>query len=125
MCGKIRQKEFAKCGKIRYAYAMTEKAFVFRKFAEKRDEWMRRMIAVPNEELSSGAKIVAIRLALYMNEEKQRAFPSYAELAQKCGMSPAMVQRHTKILEEKNWIEVIRKRNFGNTYWLRFAWIPE
>lgn len=102
---------------------MNEKSFVFRKFAEKRDEWMRRMLAVPNERLSSGAKIVAVRLSLYMNEGKQRAFPSYQDLAEECGMSAAMVQRHTKVLEEAGWIEVIRKRNAGNTYWLHFPWL--
>lgn len=111
---------------------MTKKAFVFRTFAEQRDEWMRRMLKVPVSELSPGAKTVAIRLALYMNEKKQRAFPGYEELGVQCGMSARMVQTHTKRLEGKGgeegeiltqWLTIIRKRNTGNTYWLHYPWI--
>lgn len=91
-------------------------------FAQKRDEWMRRISCVPERDLASGAKLVGFRLTLYMNEWKRRAHPGYGELGSKCGMCARSVQTHTKALEKAGWIEVSRKRNVGNTYWLRYPW---
>lgn len=101
--------------------AKEKKAFIEWKFAQKRDEWMRRLSMVPQKEMSSGAKLVAFRLALYMNERQRRAFPTYEALGKACGMSGRMVQEHTMALGQ--WLEIERKRNRGNTYWLKYPFI--
>lgn len=119
---------FELCGIIRYAFGMTKETelpFIEWKFARKRDEWMRRLAAVPEKLMPSGAKLVAFRLSLYMHDKKRRAHPSYAALAVHCGMSERMVQQHTKKLEEAKWIEVSRRRNTGNRYWLKYPWMPD
>lgn len=97
--------------------------FIEWKFAQKRDEWMRRLSMVPQKEISSGAKLVAFRLALYMNERKRRAFPTYDALAVACGMSSRMVQEHTMALGD--WLDIQRKRNRGNAYWLKYPFLDD
>lgn len=99
------------------------KPFVEWKFARKRDEWMRRLSMVPQSKISSGAKIVAFRISLYMHDAKRRAHPTFPALAKACGMSERMVQEHTKTLSD--WIEVDRRRNKGNTYWLKYPFVDE
>lgn len=84
---------------------------------------MRRLAMVPQSKISSGAKLVAFRLSLYMHEYQRRSFPSYKALAKACGMSDRMVQEHTKTLED--WIEVERKRNKGNHYWLKYPFVDD
>lgn len=91
-------------------------------FAQKRDQWMRNLLKASKDEVPAGAKIVGIRLALYMHEGRQRAFPSYDELGIETDLSPRMVQVHTQTLEAKKWITAKRKRNSGNTYQLRYWW---
>lgn len=94
-------------------------------FAEKRDVWMRNLI---EHDLPSGAKVVGLRLALYMNEKKPYAFPSYDVLGRDCGLSARQVQSHVLRLEHgtkddfTHWITVKHVRNAGNTYWLRYWW---
>jgi len=99
--------------------------FIEWKFARKRDEWMRRLAATPEKVMPSGAKLVAFRLSLYMHDAKRRAHPSYDVLGADCGMSARMVQQHTKKLQEAHWIDVERRRNSGNVYWLRYPWMSE
>lgn len=91
-------------------------------FAQRRDQWMRNLLKADKEDVSAGAKNVGIRLALYMHEGKQYAFPSYDELGQETGLSARMVQVHTQTLEAQKWIRAKRKRNAGNTYELRYWW---
>ncbi len=102
-----------------------DKPFEEWKFARKRDEWMRRLASVPQSEISSGAKLVAFRLSLYMRERRRRAFPGYEELAACCGMSERIVQEHTKTVANAGWLDVERKRNQGNTYWLKYPFVQE
>jgi|UniRef100_A0A6H1ZC35 DNA-binding transcriptional ArsR family regulator len=103
---------------------MTKETKIFREwsFAQKRDEWMRRLASVPERDIASGAKLVGFRLTLYMHEWKRRAHPGYDQLGSDCGMGARVVQTHTKALEKAGWIEVRRRRNIGNTYWLRYPW---
>lgn len=100
-----------------------KKPFTEWKFAQKRDEWMRRLSVVPQKDISSGAKLVAFRLSLYMNEKKRRAFPTYEALGKACGMSARMVQEHTLALG--NWLDIQRKRNRGNAYWLKYPFVDD
>lgn len=100
--------------------AKEKKPFIEWTFAQKRDEWMRQLAAVPEKEISSGSKLVGFRLALYMREDQRRAFPSYDALGAACGMSARMVQTHALLLKEKKWLEVHRQRAKGNQYWLRY-----
>lgn len=100
--------------------AKEQKPFIEWTFAQKRDEWMRQLAKAPEREISSGAKLVGFRLALYMNEKKRRAFPSYDALGIACGMSARMVQTHVLRLSETKWLEVNRQRAKGNQYWLRY-----
>lgn len=100
----------------------TDKPFTEWKFARKRDEWMRRLSMVPQKTMPSGAKLVAFRVALYMQEKKRRAFPTYEALGKACGMSARMVQEHTMVLGD--WLEIERRRNKGNTYWLKYPFAP-
>lgn len=95
------------------------------KFAQKRDIWMRNLL---QSDLPSGAKVVGVRLALYMHEDQQHAFPSYDVLGKDCNLSARQVQTHVMRLERGNendltrWITVKHIRNTGNTYWLRYWW---
>lgn len=77
-------------------------------------------------DLPSGAKVVGIRLALYMNEHKQYAYPSHGELGQACGFSDRNVRAHIEKLEgddeNPKWLTIKHVRNTGNTYWLRYWW---
>lgn len=100
--------------------AKEKKPFIEWTFAQKRDEWMRRLAAVSQKEISSGAKLVGFRLALYMREGQRRAFPSYETLGSDCGMSDRMVQDHALLLHEKKWLDVNRQRAAGNQYRLRY-----
>lgn len=97
-----------------------QKPFIEWSFAQKRDEWMRRLSAVPEKQIPSGAKLVGFRLALYMRENQRRAFPSYDKLGEACGMSARMVQTHALLLSEQKWLEINRQRAKGNQYWLRY-----
>lgn len=104
------------------------------RFAQKRDVWMRNLL---RSDLPAGAKMVGLRLALYMNERKQWAHPSYDKLGLDCGgMTARQAQTNCMILEGRTetksgkplnsdglgWLKVEHKRNAGNTYWLRYWW---
>jgi hypothetical protein len=94
-------------------------------FAERRDLWMRNLLL---HDMPSGAKMVGVRLALYMHEDQQFAFPSYDRLGKDCGLSARQVQTHVRRLElgtsndHAHWITVKHVRNTGNAYWLRYWW---
>lgn len=96
------------------------KPFVEWSFAQKRDEWMRQLAAVPEKVIPSGQKLVGFRIALYMREGQRRAFPSYDALGIACGISARMVQTHALTLKEKGWLDVSQQRAKGNQYWLRY-----
>jgi hypothetical protein len=36
-----------------------------------------------------------------------------------------MVQIHTLKLQKAKWLDVQRRRNKGNTYWLRYPWTDD
>lgn len=90
-------------------------------FARKRDEWMRRLAAVPEREMPSGAKLIGFRLSLYMREDQRRAWPTMAALSDACGMSARVIQDHVTKLQKGRWLDVRRQRHKGNIYWLRYA----
>lgn len=91
-------------------------------FAAFRDTWMRNMAMLDVKSLSSGAKIVGFRLALYMHQGKQYAHPSYDDLATQTGMGVRIVQKHTFALEKVGFIFIDRRRNAGNFYFLDAFW---
>lgn len=91
-------------------------------FAAFRDVWIRNLAGMSVESISSGAKVVGIRLAMYMHKDQQYAYPSYLALSEACGMGERIVQKHTLALEEAGFIHVDRKRNTGNFYFLDAFW---
>lgn len=93
--------------------------FAERSFAFRRDVWMRNLA---KSDLPAGAKLVGIRLALYMNEGKQTAHPSHGALGDDCGLSDRQIRTHLAKLEDDGWITVKHVRNAGNRYWLRYWW---
>ena len=100
-----------------------QKPFEEKTFAQKRDLWMRNLIKASKDEVPAGAKLVGLRLALYMNESKQWAHPSFDELGGECDLGARIVQTHTFTLQNTRWITVKRKRNAGNIYRLRYWWV--
>ena len=102
-------------------------------FAQRRDIWVRNLL---RSDLPAGAKVVGVRLAMYMNQKKQHAYPSYDKLGLACGMSARQAQTNCMILEGREqtpagkklntdgrgWLLVQHKRNVGNGYWLRYWW---
>lgn len=102
---------------------MDQKNFAELPFARKRDLWMRNLLKAGKADLPAGAKIVGMRLALYMHEGKQWAHPSYDELGSECDLGVRIVQAHTLALEKHGWIVAKRKRNVGNIYELRYWWV--
>lgn len=107
------------CGKVRYTGRMKTDEKKPARFAQRRDHWMRNLLASP---LPSGTKAVGIRLALYMNEKKQFAHPSYDRLADACGLKARQAQSCCMKLERGGWLHIDHKRNAGNTYRLRYWW---
>jgi len=94
--------------------AFSDKAFAFR-----RDQWMRNLMI---SDLPSGAKVVGLRLALYMNGAKEFAHPPYDKLGSACNLSARQAQTHVFKLEEARWLFVEHVRNRGNRYRLRYWW---
>lgn len=94
-------------------------------FAAFRDVWIRNLLAVNVDVISSGAKVVGIRLAMYMRQDQQHAFPSYLALSEASGMGERIVQKHTLALESAGFIHVDRRRNAGNFYFLDAFWGKE
>lgn len=91
-------------------------------FASFRDAWIRNLCRMDASLLPSGAKIVGIRLAMYMHQDKQYAHPSYLTLAEEVGMGERVVQKHTKAIEQAGFLFVDRRRNAGNFYFLDAFW---
>ena len=91
-------------------------------FAAFRDIWIRNLLLMSVDNVSSGAKIVGVRLAMYMHQDQQYAFPSYAALSEAVGMGERIVQKHTVALETVGFIHVDRRRNAGNYYFLDAFW---
>lgn len=114
---------FGLCGKVRYIVRMrkptTPLPFNQRKFAYRRDVWIRNLL---KSDLPSGAKVVAVRLALYMNEKQQTANPGHEHLGDECALSARQVQDHLRKLEDARWLLIKHVRNAGNQYWLRYWW---
>jgi hypothetical protein len=73
-----------------------------------RDAWMRRLLAADGEKLSPCAKIVAIRLALHHNFERDQCNPSIRELVLGTSMSESTVRRAIRELEKRGWLNVTR-----------------
>ena len=91
-------------------------------FAAFRDTWIRNVCKMDADSLPSGAKVVGIRLAMYMHQAKQFAHPSYLALSEEVGMGERIVQKHTKALEDAGFLFVDRRRNSGNFYFLDAFW---
>jgi hypothetical protein len=73
-----------------------------------RDAWIRLMLSVHVDALSCAAKIVAARLALHHNIEREQCNPSIRELVLGTGMSESTVRRAVRELEQKGWLSVTR-----------------
>lgn len=99
--------------------ASEPKPFRDRAFAYRRDAWLKHMT---RSDLPSGAKVVALRLAMYMNGKKENAYPSYQEIGRECNLSARQAQTHVLNLEEQRWLSVEHVRNRGNRYFLRYWW---
>lgn len=93
--------------------------FASRKFAFRRDAWIRNLL---KSDMASGAKVVGVRLSLYMNEKSQMAYPSHARLGDECGLSERQTRQHLATLEDEKWLLIKHVRNAGNQYWLRYWW---
>jgi len=91
-------------------------------FAKFRDQWMRNLLLVDNKTLPSGAKIVGVRIALYMHQNQQWAFPSYAKLADATGFGVRIVQKYSFALVDQKFLFINRRRNVGNQYFLDSFW---
>lgn len=91
-------------------------------FASFRDQWIRNLCKFDASSIPSGAKIVGIRIAMYMHQDKQYAHPAYMTLAQDVGMGERIVQKHTKALEDAGFLFVDRNRNIVNFYFLDAFW---
>lgn len=59
------------------------------------------------------ARGVGLVVASYYNRQKGRAWPSTAELGERCGMSPRQVIRHLNTLEGAGYLTVERAANRG------------
>lgn len=66
------------------------------------------MLSVHVDALSCAAKIVAARLALHHNIEREQCNPSIRELVLGTGMSESTVRRAVRELEQKGWLSVTR-----------------
>lgn len=77
---------------------------------------------VDNKILASGAKMVGLRISLYMHQGQQWAFPSYEALANDTGLGIRIVQKHSFSLVEQKFLYIDRRRNVGNHYFLDAFW---
>lgn len=85
-----------------------------------RDDWLKLLLAVDSDALSSSAKVVAIRIALHHNVESGQCNPTIGRLALGTGMSESTVRRMIRELEEAGWLGVDRTRGrHSNSFDLR------
>lgn len=94
-------------------------------FASFRDLWIRNLCKMDAATVPSGAKIVGVRISMYMHQDKQYAHPAYMTLAQDVGMGERIVQKHTKALEDAGFLFVDRNRNIVNFYFLDAFWVKD
>jgi biotin operon repressor len=76
-----------------------------------RDAWMRAVVAVTD--LSEGARLAAVRLALFLRVTTGRCDPGYERLADVLGISERSVFRRIAELERAGWIVIDRKDGRG------------
>jgi hypothetical protein len=72
---------------------------------KQRDDWMKAILGSPEH---ATLKLVACRLALYVNIKTGRCDPSYRTLARDVGVSERSAMRATADLEAGSWIKVER-----------------
>lgn len=92
------------------ALISAEKQFLFR------DAYNRGYIQLPRMVaaclcLSEQAKMVYLAISLFIYEQGRTAFPSIHRMGTMCGMSAKSIIKYIKELEDKNFIEKVRRGN--------------
>jgi hypothetical protein len=82
-----------------------------------RDVWIRAMLAIDNEVLSASTKLVAVRIALHLNINDGRCFPSVQTLAEGTRVCERHIPRVLAALERSGWLAITRspgrQRGYG------------
>lgn len=87
---------------------MTEKSSS--KHEQFREQWI--LAVMKDEELTSGEKVVLIRLIMFRNRKDGMAWPSNPTLAEDCGVAESTVRRATRKAEDR-FLKKVQKGTGG------------
>lgn len=112
-----------RCGKVRYAYGMSstplpEDALLLSRadYVAFRDRWMKHVLG--KDWLPDKHKLIAVRIALYVNFDDQYARPSVATIALDTACGVRTVVRALAKLEAENLLKIERRKRGVNRYFL-------
>jgi hypothetical protein len=73
-----------------------------------RDVWIEQLLAFDSEVLSASTKLVAVRIALHLNVDDGRCFPSVPTLAVGTGVGERHIPRVLAALQSSGWLIITR-----------------
>lgn len=87
-------------------------------YAKFRDKWMKHVLS--KDWLSQTERIIAIRIALYVNFDDKFARPSVATIALDSALSKRTIIRAINKLEAEGLLFIERRKRGVNRYWLTY-----
>lgn len=115
VCSEYRYKNVAENETFAYACGMaTENNIDVGAWLNRRDKWMRELIATAN--VTRNGKLAGMHIALRLSAKNPSCYPAMQTMAKELGVSTRQVARALKELEDEGYIRVRRVPGHSSFY---------